>query len=77
MRVLHVTDVSGAADVRQILLPYRDARDKGPYDVIPGIGLLARPASDRRHARASDPRLPPGRRTVRSYRALRQGEAHE
>lgn len=47
MRVLHVTDVSGAADVCQVLLPYRDARDKGPYDVIPASRFwLARLRAD-------------------------------
>ncbi|GAA3908522.1 hypothetical protein GCM10023084_70930 [Streptomyces lacrimifluminis] len=47
MRVLQVTDVSGAADVRQVLLPYRDARDKGPYDAIPAAGFwLARLRAD-------------------------------
>lgn len=35
MRVLRASESSGSARITPALLPYRDARDKGPSDVIP------------------------------------------
>lgn len=35
MRVLRISQISDRIDVRNGFLPYRDARDKGPFDVIP------------------------------------------
>jgi quercetin dioxygenase-like cupin family protein len=35
VRVLRISETAGAIDLRDALLPYRDARDKGPFDVIP------------------------------------------
>lgn len=47
MRVLHVTDADGGVQVQTVLLPHRDARDRGPYDVIPAAGFwLARLTTD-------------------------------
>lgn len=39
MRVVQISEGSGLVEVTPVLLPYRDARDKGPFDVIPAAGF--------------------------------------